>query len=197
MKMRNWINHHSVPVTCGSIAMLVGALCYLNTAMNPAVFKPPTMAYYYDTVNNELFTGKMEDVAPIPTPAGNRIDDRPAGVRAYVFTCTTCSDSQARYIGYLETFTDEAREAQIKMNQACHQIPAPRDARANDQAVQPLEPPSAEMMLAYNQGHLMAAPSNPNVWHTEGSEAATALITKVLDKCASGEYPRQCLPDEP
>lgn len=199
MKLRNWINHNSTVVTCGAMAVLVGALCYLNATMNPTMYVPPTTAYYYDTVKNELFVGKVQEIAPIPTPAGSTVNDEPAGVRAYVFTCSSCGDASSRFVGYLETFTEESRNAQIRMNE---QMLADNQMINNvsDPAANPVgnaDPnASLDLMAAYAKGHLIAAAAMPNKWYPEGSIEASELISKILERCPNKQFPTQCMPDE-
>jgi hypothetical protein len=197
MKLRNWINHNSLPVTCGSLAMLVGSLYYLQATMSPPIYKPPTTAFFYDTVTSELFAGKIDDIPPIATPAASYVNDRPAGVRAHVFSCSSCQDVRSRFIGYIENFTEEAREAQIKINLQFTQ-PEPAHETSSDSA-SPAEivmSPNQTLLTALDRGHMVATTSAPDTWINESSEQGSNLIAAAINKCAAGQFPMQCLPDD-
>lgn len=65
--------------------------------------------WYYDLGDNQLFETKIDQHPPIEAPSGPGPDGKPAGVRAHVFACTNCDDADARFIGYLETYTPEGK----------------------------------------------------------------------------------------
>lgn len=70
-----------------------------------AVAPPPKrtgQVWYYDLNTGQLFTGKIEDVAPIDAPSGPLPDGGQAGVKAYVFSYGDCDDENQRVVGWLE-----------------------------------------------------------------------------------------------
>ncbi len=187
MKLRNWINHNSLAVTCGALATLVTSMYYLQATMSSPVYKPPTTAYFYDTVTSELFPAKIDDIPPIPTPAGSSLEDHPTGVRAHVFSCTSCADISTRYIAYLETYTDEGREAQILLNRQAM-------STATNESIQ--ETSEVDQITRIENGHLVASIQDPKTWFKENSEQGSALVSKAFSQCAPGQFPIQCLPPE-
>jgi len=60
---------------------------------------------WYDTGTSELYGDASPELSPIQAPSGKD------GVKAYVFSCTSCEDKGSRFIGYLEKYTDEDKAA--------------------------------------------------------------------------------------
>ncbi len=61
--------------------------------------------YFYDLSTGELFAASPSRLPPIAAPSdtGGNLQ----GVRAYVYACGDCSDSQPREIGYLMMYTSQ------------------------------------------------------------------------------------------
>lgn len=55
--------------------------------------------WFYDLGSKELFAGPAKERPPVKATSGED------GVRAYVFSCGQCSESE-QFIGYLENFED-------------------------------------------------------------------------------------------
>lgn len=72
----------------------------------PAAAAPPPkrtgQVWYYDLNTGTLFTGKVEDVAPVDAPSGPLPDGGQAGVKAYVFSYGDCNDENQRFVAWLE-----------------------------------------------------------------------------------------------
>jgi hypothetical protein len=144
--------------------------------------KPPagqliTKAYFYDLQTGMLFVGDNSAIPPIPAPSGKKSSDgQDLGVRAIVFSCGNCKDESSRYIGYVETFTPEARDAIKAMME--HPDKSPPDGR---------DP----MMF----GRYIMDPEVGD-WLTMDSPAAGKLVQDSMSKCGADKYPTQCFPDK-
>ena len=85
-----------------TIALIAAAIIYVQVK---PVRNPEGEIWYYDTESRELFSAK-DQIPPIVPPNGGTA----TGVRAYVFTCSDCSDKSKLVIGWLETFSDENQQ---------------------------------------------------------------------------------------
>ena len=63
--------------------------------------------WYYDLESKKLFKATLGQTPPIDAPSGPN-----KGARAYVYSCTDCSDASSRFIGYLEFLTPESKAAE-------------------------------------------------------------------------------------
>lgn len=98
--MKSWIIAHKFQfgllIALLVIAATVGPFLYDLRAAPPA-----QTIWYYDLNTKALF--EAPDGGPRITAASGPHDGQPAGVRAYVFSCTSCEDKSTHFIGYLET----------------------------------------------------------------------------------------------
>jgi len=99
----------AVTVAICGVLILVGGLVigWRIWSAARAPVSPPrmSMAYFYDLNTGELFEADASLEGPIETDSGPH-QGHPAGVRANVFSCTSCNDESARFIGYLEIPAD-------------------------------------------------------------------------------------------
>ena len=124
--------------------------------------------YFMDTADGSLFVGKSDELPPIVAPSGKD------GVRAFVFACGDCGDESARFTGWLETYTPEAKKA--------IETPAegPEGGMDNYEIVE--------------TGHLVASPTSNGQWFMANSENGMKLMDTVQAKC-SGDVPaKPCFP---
>lgn len=63
--------------------------------------------WFYDMNTKKLFQVNAGTSPPIDAPSGKPFEEKPAGVRAYVYGCGGCGDT---FIGYLETNHEKAKE---------------------------------------------------------------------------------------
>jgi len=72
----------------------------------------PDEAWFYDINTGELFTSAKTNFPPIEASSGPLQDGQPAGVLAHVLTFDpTGKDKSQQFIGYLEKFTEEGKQA--------------------------------------------------------------------------------------
>ena len=78
-------------------------------------------AYFYDLNNGTVFVAAASSIPPIETPSGNGPEGKPAGVRAYIYSCdedyadfrgmtADQVEESGAFIGYLEKRTDYFKE---------------------------------------------------------------------------------------
>lgn len=198
MKLRGWINRNSELVTVISVFLLVFSLVVLvkSTPRNGRVI---TRAYYYDVVTGKLFPGPAQDTPPIPTPDGSMKNNVFAGVRANVFSCTSCDDVKSHKIGYLETLTQEAREAldtQRMMTEALNRS-GTVDAGQDNPGTQPeADPNEIRLMEVISRGRLVASAEDTERWFPMESDEGMQLVTSAMKSCPGDKYASQCYPEE-
>ncbi len=205
MKLRGWINRNSELVTVISVFLLVFSLVVLvkNAPRQPRLI---TKAYYYDVVSGRLYPGPLQDTPPIPTPDGNMKNGVFAGVRANVFSCTSCDDEKARVIGYLETYTQEAREALETQRAIAEANARMMEAASAANGNGPDTFPSAtqtgpdenevRLLELVSRGRLVALPNNVEKWFRMDSDEGLELVNSAMKKCPGDRYASQCYPEE-
>ena len=66
----------------------------------------PTALNFYDVGAGKLYAEKdASTIAPVVAPSGEE------GVRAWVYSCTSCADKSSRFISYLEKYTEQGKAA--------------------------------------------------------------------------------------
>ena len=114
MNVREWLTEHATAVAVTAVVVFVLALLaiFIQTTDRSAPVSLGDTVYFYDLNSGDLFPAARDEIPPIESSSGPH-EGKPAGVRAYIFTCGECTPKQWT-IGYLETFTDEARLALLK-----------------------------------------------------------------------------------
>lgn len=192
MKFRKWLDQNSAAVTVVTLIFMIGALISIYYQLSPPrrrVASPN--AFYYDLnstkakVMDRLFVSNGNQFPPIPAPSGKPMDNGlPSGVRAWVFSCGSCTDKSKYFIGFLETFTQEGKEAiQALKNRTPSMIEA-------------LEA-SPEGTIVQSEGHLISTPGE-DAWVTFGSQAGAEIMSKIQQHCTEPDKPAiPCGPDSP
>lgn len=170
-------------ISVASLAVIVcGAAWSLSTWFggddNP---DHPRRVWFYDTTTGSLFVEMSDRVAPIESPAKSRESEgKPTGVRAYLFSCGSCSDEKERFIGYFETHTKAAQDAIINR-------PPDREGV-----------PPVDISSLVDEGTLVAKPVSGSaelVWVVMVSSEGQAIMRDAVSKpCADGKLPVQCRP---
>lgn len=133
--------------------------------------------FYYDLSSGKVFAGPSDALPPIETPSRAKINGQPAGVRAHVLSCGDCNDPKQRYVGYLETYTEERKQAMLD----------PMSSFKNR---------SGKPMGA-DEGHLVARGNLEGGW----AEASSAEGMKVVSESRKGckdpnAWPLECIPGQ-
>jgi hypothetical protein len=88
-----------------------GLLALPPAATTPA--PPPKrtgQVWYYDLNTGKLFTGRIDDIAPIDAPSGPTPAGQQAGVKAYVFSYGNCSNESERFVAWVERTSVQAKK---------------------------------------------------------------------------------------
>ena len=176
-KYRDWVNKNSPMVTIGAVLVLIAALVYIIKSQNKStpVYKGPSRLYFYDLGStaadplDRLYTGKASDIPPIESPSHVLINGNFAGVRAWVFACGDCKDKSKYNIGFLEIYTQEARETIEKMSK-----PVPDGQLSKSYLDDPVK---------VEAGHLIRS-LDENQWVPFSSKAGNAIKESGPAKCS-------------
>jgi len=102
-----------IGITIVSLLLFITVLISQLTPDKPVIPHEPEQAWFYDLNTKELFTAKISKLPPIKAPSGPLPDGKPAGVRAYVFSCNDPNKTEtSTVIGFLEMFSSEGKESQ-------------------------------------------------------------------------------------
>jgi hypothetical protein len=116
MRLRQWVNENSSVVTVGAVVVMIFSLGWIVqeslTRWHRSSGVPDV--WFYDLGSGKLFRAKSTAVPPIDAPSGVLIDGEPAGVRARVFACGDCNDESKRFVGWLEKFSHQAKQAMVQ-----------------------------------------------------------------------------------
>lgn len=83
------------------IVALVGAVVMVMRRDDGPQFE---QGYYYDLTSRDLFVAEYDQQSSVISPTGG------TGVRAHVFSCSTCDDEASQFVGRLERYSDEAEQ---------------------------------------------------------------------------------------
>lgn len=167
-------------------AAVVLAICLLlllrNLTHDPAaVVTQWRNAWYYDLNTKTTFIAKQTHLPPVEGPTGPAPDQSPAGVWAYVYTCSTCDEPKNRFIAWIEKLTPQAKSE-------LHALITPM--KGGHAELNPFE----TLNLWDQEGRLIASPEKPTRWFVMDSEEGAALRAESLARCGAGVEPKQCPP---
>ncbi len=156
-----------------SVAILAGLGIWLGVKYKAqADSRVAGGTYYYDTESGGLFSAPGGQIVPIKAPGGKE-----TGVRAYVYSCTSCQQKDERFIGWLEMYDP----AVVKDLQ---------ETKAKDQPVSML---ITLIQEERPEGLLVADSQKPDQWISIQSKDGMKLVNKAKDKCFP-EVPKLCQP---
>lgn len=146
-QVRSWINRWSSQVTVVAIVLLGLALFIVIKTGRPAGYSTPVSVYYYDLNTGELFAALSTEIPPIEAPSGPLPNGKPAGVRAFVYSCGDCSDPAQRRVAWLEKYTARAKARALAIQEWSEQD-GPMPDSAFDPHVEPEFMPEGEIAFA-------------------------------------------------
>jgi hypothetical protein len=117
--------------------------------------------WWYDLDSKSFFKGPVGDLPPIASKSG---PDK--GLKAYLYSCSSCDDKASRFVGYLEMYTPQAKEA--------------RSDRAREQV--------------FMAGHMIRRPDDAQ-WVPFRSGEGKALMSELMSKKCQGKPPTSCIPE--
>jgi hypothetical protein len=172
--IHNWVNNNSTLVTVATILILLGALTSIILQSRESNYAPPVVeAYFYDLSAegtdplNKLFTGPSNQFPPVLSPTDKALGHtKPTGASAAVFACGDCSDKSRYFIGYLEIYTEDAKEGIKQM-----------------------------LPLRIEAGHLLATVDNEKNWVNFTTPEARKIRQSPKERCAeTNEEAMACSP---
>ncbi len=181
--VRRWLNRYSTVMTIVAIAMMLTALAIIFTTMKPAESPSDVPVYFYDLNTGKTFVARSDRVPPIEAPSDFEFGGDLSGVRAHVYSCGRCTDDSERFVGWLETYTLEAK----------FQIQSTRQRKESEED----EPPVVVAEDDYEmieQGHLIRSVDSEE-WVTIDSEEGIAVMEAVDERCGL-QAMEMCYPDE-
>lgn len=117
--------------------------------------------WFYDLESATLYPASEDVRPPAVAPSGGE------GVRAQVYTCTTCSESE-RFIGYLEKYSEQAKTAM-----------------QNDNT--PIDP---QVLL---EGHLVRT-ADGDAWTPLKSAQGDMIVQQAKSRCPADQTIQSCFP---
>ena len=166
---RDWVNQNSAAVTIGAVVVLIFSLAYLwFQNKSPSAGGRTTMeSYYFDVEAGEMFKDKGEHIPPITRENGHQ------AFKAYVFSCSECSNEADRFVGYYEGFTEDYKkklQAAIDAAKAAGTAPMPHEMMYMDEGT--------------SRGRLIS--TDGKKWVTSDSPEGIA-INMALSKACEGK----------
>ena len=155
----------SVAGAVGLIALaIVGWQC-AGAFSDPTPLPRVSQAYFYDLNTRELFVAPADSEDPLVTNSGD-FEGHPAGVRAVVFSCGSCSDESQRFVGWLEMPDPEFDEESLESESSGEDEPS---------------------------GMLVRRPAGDQ-WHSQDSPEAETIMREAQSSCGADDAIRPCLP---
>lgn len=146
-------NRQAILATVAVVALLIAGGLIVGRGSSGGAGDGPKHVYFYALNTGDLFTAP-NTATTAPAPAGGE------GVRAYVYSCTSCDDAASRFAGYVQKYTE--------------------------QAVAAMANPSPETEDALREGNLVASPAEGGElkWVAADSDAGQRIQNAPFNKCA-------------
>lgn len=173
MALRSFLEQKPVAVVAVCAVLLLVALALsLSLGGRPQPELP--RVWFYDLETGDLFAAS-DELPPIDAPSGAS-----AGVRAHVFACGDCSDPDARFVGWIETYPPETRQAWVRLVQETPQNSA--------------VPPS-DLVEQAELGTGQIRSPDGGEWVPYGSRQAQAIRERAIAQCQQRQDLTPCLPE--
>lgn len=178
-RVREWMDKNSAAVTIAAVLILVIALLNLYWCGDEGGSPGEAVdTYFWSVDKQELFLAKNDQIPPITAPEGG------VGVRAYVYSCGDCSDAQSRFVGYVERYTDEYKDAMKKVREAAETGSQP--------------PPEVMQFMEEDYSkHREVSGDGGKTWHAANTEEGRNITDAVLKMCeGKGGKIKPCHPQK-
>lgn len=166
------------------VVMLIAAGLFISQTLMSHQPGVPSGAWYYDLNTNRLFPGPNKALSPIQAPSGPMDDGSNAGVRAYVFACSSCEQEGDRVIGYLEKYTPEGREQLLTLREQIDSLPDFDQARDLMQKYSGIEEQSVRLRR-----------TNDEQWQPRVGDLRSGVIAEIRSRCNENEIVVECQPE--
>lgn len=164
-----------IGITVFTVLLLLTIAISLLSSGEPPKVKEYKKGWFYDLNTGKLFIAKSELIPPIEAPSGPLDNGGPAGVKAYVFSYKNEPNESERFIGFLETFTPEAKRNQTT------------SAKSSGGS-------AAELIKQWGEGRLIRRIEDVK-WFAANSKEGRAIIENIFRPNQSGERARYCPPE--
>ena len=176
--IRDKMNQNQKPFIIGGIVIVCLALGLLVWELKPAgAVAAPNSYYYYDTSNGNITTEPATAIPPLKGASG-----KDTLVRAFMFTCSTCSDKK---VGYLMKYSPQAKAAEQYLAHP------PSDTMTPQQAMQ-YNGTLSQYQMAVANGTLVRLPKKGSQWYPLMSGPGTAIAKPI--QCPGNSMGKPCLP---
>ncbi len=172
--------------TLALLVLLVAVVAIIRQTRRS--YLPPVITHdwYCDLNTHTLFSTATGQTPPIAAPSGAAADGLEAGVRAHVFTCSKCTESE-RSIGWLETYTPEMKQRLLELRQpASKERPRPGPQLTMAEIM-------LETDLRTGMTSLIKRPDDPN-WVPIKSPEGQQIIQEARRRCGPDKVARPCSP---
>lgn len=195
-----WIkaNQRVIAASVGVMWLLTMAVVGYSTMPRAARATTGPTVWYYDLNTGFLFKAP-ERIPPIDAPSGLTDDGKPAGVRAYVFTCGHCG-TKDEFIGWIENIGPP----QILLQKPITELPkgavdaastgsdlhsVPKMAMTSGDATTGETPRvrlAAPLLITQSSGRLVRRPDDTR-WVLADSPEGQAIQAEALGKCGKDD----------
>ncbi|MHC4694699.1 MAG: hypothetical protein ACYS67_18320 [Planctomycetota bacterium] len=177
--VREWLNRQNpkviITITVVTVLLLITTVIGLLSSGEAPKVKEFKKGWFYDLNTGQLFVAKSQLIPPIEAPSGPRENGEPAGVKAYVFSYKHEPNELERFIGFLETFTPEAKRNQT--------------TSANSGGGS-----ASELIQQWGEGRLIRRIEDEK-WFTANSKEGRAIIENAFSPNEKGERARYYPPE--
>lgn len=173
---------HAAASLLATAGILIGIILIVRAAA-PSDASPTAWpnAWYYDLNTKKLFVARQTNLPPVEGPTGQTPEHTPAGVWAYVYSCTSCDNPQNHFVAWIEKLTPKSKSE-------LHALIAPMEDGHGE--FNPFE----TLNLWDQEGRLVATPEHPAYWLPSNSDEAESLRSESLARCGDGVEPKACPP---
>jgi len=152
------------------------AIMAFYVQLSPLRAPSVTYAWFYDLETGQLFSHSDAELPPIK---------QGKAVKAAVFSCGKCGDRALEFIGWLEKYTDEAKQAQQTLSLQGNET----QQRPEPGAVGP-----SQLAARVQRGHLIAPSPKGNSaadiqWIAMDTPAAFDVMAVVSQQCHDKDAP--------
>ena len=179
MKLREWMNENSALVTILAVVILIGALTFLVVSNTGGRGRPkgPRQQWFYDLETKALFPAPPEAIPPIDTESGKE-----KGVKAMVFTCTSCASD--RRIAWLEKYPKEAKKQILDMQR--------QREEASGKNLPPI--PMGMEMMGPSMAKFVTYEKNIK-WVQISTAQGREIVSSARGICEEGQKLKYCFPE--
>lgn len=178
--IRDALNRNQAIISIIAVVFTILAIWWILKSEFKSPYKTNVNQYFYDTSTQSLVVKPSTAIPPLIGKSGKR-----TVVRAYLFTCSSCSNKQ---IGYLQEYTPAARQALVTLQKMGNA--GPNAGPGNPSGPSAANNPFQLEMTAF-QGSLVRLPAKGSPWMLANTPQGMQIMTPP--PCAKGVL-KPCIP---